>query len=64
MRWSVLVGLVVAGVALAAPGKAKGVGSLSEDDPDPVKPASFTPATNEADLALLRALLWAIAAAS
>ena len=60
MRWSVLVGLVVAGVALAAPGKAKGVGSLSEDDPDPVKPAPFAPATNEADLALLRALLWAL----
>ena len=58
MRWSVLVGLVVAGVAFAAPGKQKGIGSLREDDPDPVAPA-VAPA-NEADLAFLRALLWAL----
>ena len=52
MRWSVLVGLVVVGVAFAAPGR-----KLQADD-EPVKPAARP--SNEADLALLRALLWAL----
>lgn len=59
MRWSVLVGLVVVGVAFAAPSKPKGVGALSEEDDEPVK-APVASAQNEADLALLRALLWAL----
>ena len=58
MRWSVLAGLVVVGVAFAAPVKMKGLGSPREDEPEPEKvaPAPFF----EADLALLRALLWAL----
>ncbi len=59
MRWSVLVGLVVVGVAFAAPGKEKGVSALREDDPDPVKPSAVAP-SSDADLALLRGLLWAL----
>jgi HEAT repeat protein len=58
MRWSVLVGLVVVGVAFAAPGKQKGVGALTEDDDPPMTAAA--PPSAETDLALLRALLWAL----
>ncbi len=56
MRWSVLVGLVVVGVAFAAPGKQKGI-SLRGEDSDPVQP---TVSSSEADQALLRGLLWAL----
>ncbi len=52
MRWSVLVGLVVVGVAFAAPGR------KLQDDDEPVKPVVGR--SNDADLALLRALLWAL----
>ena len=39
MRWSVLVGLIVVGVAYAAPGKQKGIGALRDEDMEPVDPA-------------------------
>ncbi|MBS1151642.1 MAG: fruC [Myxococcaceae bacterium] len=58
MRWSVLVGLVVVGVADAAPGKQKGASLSEEDEPVAVKPAAAGP--HESDLALLRGLLWAL----
>ena len=54
MRWSVLVGLVVVSAAFAAPGNSK----LREED-EPVKAPAAPPSTG-ADLALLRALLWAL----
>ena len=59
MRWSVLVSLIVVGVAFAGPGKQKGVSALSDDDFDqPAKPAA--PVATDADMAFLRALLWAL----
>ncbi len=58
MRWIVLAGMVVVGVAVAAPAKQKGLGSPREDEPEPVRHA--VAAFSEADLALLRGLLWAL----
>ena len=58
MRWSVPVGLVVVGVAFAAPGKQSKLGSSREDESEPPKVAA--PVANELDLALLRAVLWAV----
>lgn len=60
MRWSVLVGLVVVGVAYAAPGKQRGVAALRDEDMEPSKPPTQAIGTTEADVAFLRALLWAL----
>ena len=56
-RWLVVLGLLWAGVAAAVPTKSKGLGSPREDDEEPARPVPA--AAGEADVALLRAILWA-----
>ena len=55
MRWTGLIGLLVGCVCLGAPTKQKGLGSPREDEPEPPKVAE-----NDADLGLLRGLLYAL----
>jgi hypothetical protein len=57
MRCSGLIGLLVAGVCLAAPTKSKAIGSSREDEPD--GPPVVMPA-GDADIALMRGLLYAL----
>ena len=57
MRWSVLIGLMVSSLCLAAPSKSQRLGSSHEDDDVPLIAA---PGPGEADAALLKALLWAL----
>lgn len=55
-RVGVLLGLWVAGAAFAAPTKGK---VARDDDDDPIVKPAAAPTSSEADIALLRALLWA-----
>ncbi len=58
-KTTLLLTLVLAGSALAAAPRIKGgLGSAKEDDEEAPRPAPAV-AANEADVALLRALLWA-----
>lgn len=59
-RMTVLIGTLVAQVALAGPAKIKGsLGSAQDEDEPAPRPSSASSGTPEADLALLRGLLWA-----
>jgi len=59
-RWTLVAGLLAALVASAAPAKQKGLGSPREDDEEPQPPKPAPAAFYEADVALLRALMWAL----
>lgn len=59
LRWTLMAGVLAAAVSAAAPGKQKGLGSPREDDEAPA-PKAAAPAFYEADLALLRGLIWAV----
>lgn len=59
-RWPLVAGLLAAFLASAAPAKQKSLGSPREDDEEPQPPKVAAVRFSEPDLALLRALMWAL----